>query len=221
MVINANFWGIVYTGKPKGIVLYTRGNPIPNIPIILARDMVHNLFIYSHLHREVNTKALIIFISNYIEYTPKGYTVNAFRYVLKPTIEELFEKDFKEAIKRVSQSKDMAIFKVNRDLIAIPKEDIIYFESANSKIIVHIDGAENSEIQFYGKLDDLEKKMGTARFLRIQKSILVNIKYIKRISSYKVYLTTGDEFTSSRKNYKELTECYVKMKLNYITDAIK
>ena len=118
------------------------------------------------------------------------------------------------------QEYDLKMILKGKEIECKP-EDIIYFESANSKIIVHIDGAENSEIQFYGKLDDLEKKMGTARFLRIQKSILVNIKYIKRISSYKVYLTTGDEFTSSRKNYKELTECYVKMKLNYITDAIK
>lgn len=41
------------------------------------------------LHNE-NPNAIIIFVTNYIEYAPAGYEVNAFRYLLKPEISRSF-----------------------------------------------------------------------------------------------------------------------------------
>lgn len=37
---------------------------------------------------DANPNAIIIFVTNYIEYAPAGYEVNAFRYLLKPEMEK-------------------------------------------------------------------------------------------------------------------------------------
>ena len=37
--------------------------------------------------RSVNNSAVIVFVTNYIEYAPEGYEVQAFRYLLKSDIE--------------------------------------------------------------------------------------------------------------------------------------
>lgn len=49
------------------------------------------------LHNE-NPNAIIIFVTNYIEYAPAGYEVNAFRYLLKPEIDKNFERIFEDAL---------------------------------------------------------------------------------------------------------------------------
>lgn len=49
------------------------------------------------LHNE-NPNAIIIFVTNYIEYAPAGYEVNAFRYLLKPEMDKNFERIFEDAL---------------------------------------------------------------------------------------------------------------------------
>lgn len=166
--------------------------------------------------RKINSKAILIFISQYIEYTPEGYTVNAFRYILKSTIDRLFENDFKDALKEVTKIKKYFTFKFDRETISIPTEEIIYFESRNNKIIIYLNNKDYSQYEFYGKLDEVEKNVEDYNFLRIQQSILVNIKYISKLSSYKILLSNGEELATTRKNYKELVEKYARMKWRYI-----
>lgn len=43
---------------------------------------------------DANPNAIIIFVTNYIEYAPAGYEVNAFRYLLKPEMEKTFDRFF-------------------------------------------------------------------------------------------------------------------------------
>lgn len=167
--------------------------------------------------RKVNKNAILIFISQYIEYTPEGYTVGAFRYILKPNIDRLFVKEFKNAIYELNKTKSIFSFKFKKEEISVYTEDIVYFESVNNKIAIYTN--DNGYYEFYAKLDDLEKEIGEKIFLRIQQSLLVNIKYIAKIKSYKAILKNGEELATSRINYKELTERYARMKWSF-TDGI-
>lgn len=44
--------------------------------------------------REENTRAVLMFISQYNEYTTDGYRVDAFRYILKPTLSSYLKKEY-------------------------------------------------------------------------------------------------------------------------------
>lgn len=160
--------------------------------------------------RKVNENAVLIFISQYIEYTPDGYTVNAFRYILKPNIDRLFIKEFSCAIASLNNIKSIFSFKFKKEEIILYIEDIVYFESVNNKIVIYTN--YKGSYEFYAKLDELEKELSEKGLLRIQQSLLVNIKYISRIKSYKVILKSGEALTASRTNYKELTERYAIMR---------
>ena len=47
---------------------------------------------------DANPNAIIIFVTNYIEYAPAGYEVNAFIYLLKPEMEKTFDRFFEDAL---------------------------------------------------------------------------------------------------------------------------
>lgn len=62
------------------------------------------------LHNE-NPNAIIIFVTNYIEYAPAGYEVNAFRYLLKPEMDKNFERIFEDALEAIQKkSPDCIVF---------------------------------------------------------------------------------------------------------------
>lgn len=62
------------------------------------------------LHNE-NPNAIIIFVTNYIEYAPAGYEVNAFRYLLKPEMDKNFERIFEDALEAYKKkSPDCIVF---------------------------------------------------------------------------------------------------------------
>ena len=64
--------------------------------------------------------------------------------------------------------------------------------------------------KFYGKLNMLEKKLenGKISFLRIHQSYLVNYRFIKEISFYKVVLYNGMELQISEDRQKSVREKY-------------
>ena len=48
--------------------------------------------------RQVNKRAVILFITNFIEYAPEGYEVQAFRYILKRDLDTVLGRYLMEAM---------------------------------------------------------------------------------------------------------------------------
>lgn len=66
--------------------------------------------------REVNSDAIIVFVTNYIEYAPDGYEVHAFRYLLKSDIHTKLEPACSKAFKsdRLSRKHSRSMFREKR-----------------------------------------------------------------------------------------------------------
>lgn len=83
--------------------------------------------------------------------------------------------------------------------------DIIYAEVFNSKVIVHTD---ESDIEYYGKLTDLEKLAGQD-FFRTHRAFLVHLKYVVRYDAQTVYLKKGSAIVS-KQNYPLFVQAMMK-----------
>ena len=82
-----------------------------------------------------------------------------------------------------------SVFEVEAfEFIRKPIKDIVYFESSGRKINIHL--KDNKMEIFNGKLDNMEIKLSNSPslFLRIHKSYLVNLSYIRAISGKKARL---------------------------------
>lgn len=93
------------------------------------------------LHNE-NPNAIIIFVTNYIEYAPAGYEVNAFRYLLKPEMDKNFERIFEDSLEAYKKNHQIVSFSIDAEHIEVPVHNILYLESEQR--IMHILHSEKS-----------------------------------------------------------------------------
>lgn len=86
------------------------------------------------------------------------------------------------------------------------ERDIIYLESKNHCVLVHLDGIRQTpegSPSFYATLDEAEHEFASSAFLRIHKSYLINGDDILQMSNYKVLLDTGMTLKGSRKYFSK------------------
>ena len=159
--------------------------------------------------RRENPGVVIIFLTNFIQYAPEGFEVQAFRYLLKRDMNEKLIPYFEAASKEVIQRKRILTISVHSEPIDIPVNHILYLEANLRVIVMHLIHDERTEYHFYSNLSDLSKKLEDLGFLRVQRSFLVNMEYIVQLQYEKVSLTGGIVLPSSAKNHQELKQHYL------------
>ena len=159
---------------------------MPNLDgISLAREL-----------REYDKDMLIIFITSNLNFMQTGYEVRAFRYILKDQLSQSLPKVWQDIQKELMQHQDAYFtYEFERKMHRVPLQDILYLESNLRRVILHMTSGQ--EAVLYAKLDDLTEKCPT--FIRIHKSYLVNLQYIRTISAETVILSNGDMLPISRR----------------------
>ena len=125
--------------------------------------------------RAENENIVIIFITNFIQYAPEGFEVQAFRYLLKADFSAKLDSYFDSAVQEVLQRKQLVTISINSEIIDVPVNDILYLESHRRIIVMHLLDEKRPAYQFYGNITELSEKIEPLGFLRIQKSYLVNM----------------------------------------------
>ena len=162
--------------------------------------------------RKLKLDTVLIFVTHYMEYSPEGYEVNAFRYLLKENIKDKLPNYLKEAIREVQSHADSLMFTINGEQCVIKYNDILYLESSKRLIYLHLADEQKEDRCFYSIMDELEEQLTSAGFLRVHKSYLVNCRYIYSIEKNQLVLDDKTVIPVSR--YKAET---VKQKFrNYL-----
>lgn len=155
--------------------------------------------------RSVRSDAVIIFVTNFIEYAPEGYEVQAFRYVLKRDMHSDINSIFPLALKQLN--RETLPIQMNGEIINIPLDDILYLEvqQHNVTAVTKRLTAErkHKEYIFYASLSDLEVRLEPLGFLRIHKSYLVNMKHLKKFQCRAATLDNGMVLRVGEKSYAE------------------
>jgi Response regulator of the LytR/AlgR family len=84
-------------------------------------------------------------------------------------------------------------------------EEIFYIETSRHKNIFH---TADKTYSIYRKMDEIEAVMEGMGFCRCHQSFLVNMRYIQKISSYVMTLTTGQELSVPKARYREVKRQY-------------
>lgn len=155
--------------------------------------------------RTLRSDTVIIFVTNFIEYAPEGYEVQAFRYVLKKDIPEDLVASFLLALKQIN--KETLKIQVNGEIINIPSDDVLYLEVMQHCVTAYVQKSEadksHKEYIFYASLSELEQQLEPQGFLRIHKSYLVNMKHLKKFQCREATLDNGMTLRVGEKSYAE------------------
>lgn len=153
--------------------------------------------------RKVNKNVLLIYVSAYVEYATFGYEVNAFRYILKQSLEKSFDCCMRAAICQIGLQAEKITIKVDTKYIDLLLKDIRYFESNRRILQISVDG-DQTIYRYYGKLDEVEKQLVGKGFLRIQKSFLINIDHTEKISGYIATMKNGEQINTTKDGYTDI-----------------
>lgn len=181
------------------------------LDIDLAGEEENGLFLARRL-RAQNADAVIVFVTNYVEYAPAGYEVRAFRYLLKEEIAEKLPDCVDASLTLMRAEKSDLRIQVEGEQIALPVRDIVYVESMGHTLCFHTaprGSAPARSYSCYGTLSKAEEQLSGRGFLRTQKSYLVNMAHIRRLSSAELLLTGGVSLPVSAKNYAACKRQYL------------
>lgn len=160
--------------------------------------------------RQFRKDAIIIFVTNFIEYAPEGYEVQAFRYILKRNLQSELKLYLQQAIDQLNTSRETVKIQVNGEYIDLPIEDVLYMEVMQHNVTVYVrKGKSVKSYEIYSSLSELEERLADRGFLRIHKSILVNMRRIAKFQSKAAVLDNGTTLRVSEKGYAENKKKYL------------
>ena len=136
--------------------------------------------------RQVNPRGLIFFVTNFIDYAPAGYEVQAFRYILKRDMDQVLERYILQALEQFAEGQVSLRLRGKDELADIPLERISYLEVLDHQVSIH---GEDAVYAIGATLSGFEKEMEKHGFLRIHKSYLVNMSHIRKFRSRECLLT--------------------------------
>ncbi len=204
-------------------VIYTY-EKVSNIPeqliyscdaFFLDIDLAENEFTgidFARRIRKEKPDAIIIFVTNFIEYAPAGYEVQAFRYLLKRDIHFNLEPCLLQTLSKLQCERDSMQINISGEIQTISLADILYIESLGHLALIHILKKGNTPqqtYQFYSSLTNLEQQLAPRGFLRIQKSYLVNMRRIVKYQCKEALLDNGQTLRVSEKYYAEQKKQYL------------
>lgn len=167
----------------------------------------------------LDEKPKVIFTTAFDEYAIKAFEHQASDYLLKPFTKERFAK----AMANVSQQNfnkveasaneyqkgqnlNRIVLKDGADIKIIPTKDVVYLEAYDDYVKIHT--ANNTYLKKY-TLSKFEEQLATAKFVRIHRSYIINLTYLKQVEqvnkdSHRAIMATDDKLAISRSGYSLL-----------------
>lgn len=164
------------------------------------------------LLKRKNQNLVIIYVSAYLEFAIDGYSVDAFRYILKRDFDFSLPACLTAALKRLSSENYFFSIKKDHGVLNIHYDDIYYFQSDLRKVYVFGEDPNTHLGSFYDKLSAITPKLESLGFLQTGRSYLVNMLHIEQIVNYTVILENGVSLSASRTNYSAIQKQYLSWK---------
>jgi two-component system LytT family response regulator len=157
----------------------------------------------------------IIFVTAYDEYAVRAFEAGALDYLLKPFDDARFHRALRRAKERLAH--DMPPPRRGLDRLVVRSQgqvrflsvcDIDWIEAADYYACVHV-GGETHILR--RSLAELEQDLGEDRFIRIHRSVVVNLERIRGLElqvggEYEVVLRSKVRLRLSRRYRKRLQE---------------
>lgn len=155
--------------------------------------------------RQENETVQIVFITGYSDYIAEGYEVAALHYLMKPVNREKLCTVLDRALEKQKQNERCLNLKWAGEMVRIPFCEIRYLEVHQNYVTIHC----KSEYTIKHTLGDMEKELDE-RFCRVGRAMILNLKYIRRVTKTEVFLSDGTVLPLPRGAYEPLNRAIIR-----------
>ena len=154
--------------------------------------------------RQDNEAVQIVFIPGYSDYIAEGYEVAALHYLMKPVNKDKLFTVLDRALEKRKQEERCLNLEAYGEMVRIPFYEIRYLDVHQNYVTVHA----KQDYTVKRTLGDVEKELDD-RFSRVGRSMIVNLKYIQRVTKTDVYLSDGTVLPLPRGAYEPLNRAII------------
>ena len=157
----------------------------------------------------------IIFVTAYDEYALRAFEAGALDYLLKPFDDARFARALKRAKEKLAhygppraRTTERLVVRSQGKVLFLSVADIDWIEAAGYYACLHVDGDTHI---LRRSLLELEQDLGDEKFIRIHRSIVVNLERIRGLElqasgEYEVVLRSKARLRLSRRYRRRLQE---------------
>ena len=150
--------------------------------------------------RKLDSRVIIMFITNRTDFAVRGYEVDALDYILKPVSYFEFSKKLERALKRMEKKSELMLaVTISAGLKRVDAGEILYIESEGHYLIFH---TRMETFKTRAKIADYETELKEHGFVRINKGCLLNLKYAEGVEE-NCAVVAGERLPVSRSRKQE------------------
>lgn len=201
---------------------------------LLARETVDLIFVDINMPdlsgvdfvRTLIDKPMVIFTTAYSEYAVEGFKLDAVDYLLKPFSFADFSRSAAKAnslyelrhnqrpaapveSEAVPEDREYISVKADYKVSLIKIANIVYLESEGEYVRMHL--ADNTTITTLFRLKNMEAALPADKFMRVHRSYIVNLDFIKAYVKGRVFLS-DTEYVPIGELYREGFQHYIDRK---------
>lgn len=154
--------------------------------------------------RRGNGTVQIVFITGYSDYIAEGYDVEALHYLMKPLREERLFSVLDRAVKKLEQEERCLNLELSGEMVRLPFYEIRYLDVHQNYVTVHA----GEDYRVKRTLSEFERELD-GRFVRAGRALILNLKYIKRVTKTEVWLSDGTVLPLPRGAYEPLNRAII------------
>lgn len=154
--------------------------------------------------RQDNEAVQIVFITGYSDYITEGYEVAALHYLMKPVNREKLLTVLDRAMEKRKQEERCLNLEAYGEMVRIPFYEIRYLDVHQNYVTVHA----KADYTVKRTLGDFEKELDD-RFCRVGRAMILNLKYIQRVTKTEVRLSDGTVLPLPRGAYEPLNRAII------------
>lgn len=212
--------GIDSDGFPSGETLLEQykidKSPYDVVFLDIEMDKLNGLETAKKI-RLYDENVLIIFITSHTEYVYESFEVTPFRFLIKPIDSEKIKDVLLAAYNKITNDRKCIYFNIERSIIRLNINDILYMESDKRILIIH---ANNQTYKVYDKLSNYQEKLYQNGFISVHKSYLINLNHVVEFNTNTLKVSNGDIIPISENKRKYAKEEHMKFMLrSYIHDG--
>ena len=169
-------------------------------------------FSTSTVIREYDEKVLICFLTKFGDYVYNVINVGVFGYLVKPVKESDFFALYRRIMKKFCEENATITLSYKKEVTVAKMRDIVYVEYIPRLKIKVV--TANDILFNYGKLMDIKEKLDE-NFVEINKTIVINLKYVRSVNNYEITLTMNNiKISLPETRKREVVNRYIRHKEN-------
>lgn len=152
----------------------------------------------------------ICFLTSHTELARLGYRVNAFRYIDKKHLEEI-EEALDSFLKTKIQERNICCNDISGICRKIKLDTLLLIETSGRKLrYLMVDG---KEYFCEGNISEMSQSLEQFGFFQVQRSYVINMKFIEKVDSRKVTLRNGLEIAIVRTHSNEFKKVFFRWRM--------